>query len=225
MAYGTFDAIETVIIGGWFVIIGYFLLLFIYYLAFRFRESKNPFHLGFGLFFLLLGIARAFFLAWDYYILDPLWWLLATIVSWLAIFTVFLALAYQIIERQLWQILLISSPPLIIAILIAALPSFFWPPVVVGFLTVGYLVSNLAILPIYVIVLPVIFFWIGIQLKGQLRRSNFLLGTGFLIYYVGRVAQSSLATLLGITGVILAPILVFVALVLIAMGMLLEERE
>jgi len=201
------------------------LLLFIYYLAFRFRESKNPFHLGFGLFFLLLGVARAFFLAWDYYILDPLWWLLATIVSWLAIFTVFLALAYQIIERQLWQILLISSPPLIIAILIAALPGFFWPPAVAGALTIGYLVSNLAILPIYVIVLPVIFFWIGLQLKGQLRRSNFLLGTGFLIYYVGRVAQSSLATLLGVTGVILAPILVFVALVLIAMGMLLEERE
>ncbi|MDO8056246.1 MAG: hypothetical protein Q6361_05245 [Candidatus Hermodarchaeota archaeon] len=225
MAYGTFSAIETVIIGGWFVIIGYFLLLFIYYLAFRFRESKNPFHLGFGLFFLLLGVARAFFLAWDYYILDPLWWLLATIVSWLAIFTVFLALAYQIIERQLWQILLISSPPLIIAILIAALPGFFWPPAVAGALTIGYLVSNLAILPIYVIVLPVIFFWIGLQLKGQLRRSNFLLGTGFLIYYVGRVAQSSLATLLGVTGVILAPILVFVALVLIAMGMLLEERE
>jgi hypothetical protein len=225
LAYGTFDAIETVIIGGWFVIIGYFLLLFIYYLAFRFRESKNPFHLGFGLFFLLLGIARAFFLAWDYYSLDPLWWLIATLVSWLAIFTVFLALAYQIIERQLWQIVLISSPPLLISILIAALPGFFWPPAVAGYLTIGYLVSNLAILPIYVIVLPVIFFWIGIQLKGQLRRSNFLLGTGFLIYYGGRVAQSSLATFLGTTGVILAPILVFIALILIAMGMLLEERE
>ena len=226
MAYGTFDAIETVIIGGWFVIIGYFLLLCIYYLAFRFRESKNPFHLGFGLFFLLLGTARAFFLAWDYYSLDPLWWLVATVVSWLAIFTVFLALAYQIIERQLWQILLISSPPLIIATLIAALPGFFWPPAItLGPLTIGYLISNLAILPFYVIVLPAIFFWIGFQLKGQLRTSNFLLGTGFLIYYVGRVAQSSLATFLGALGEILAPILVFIALVLIAMGMLLEERE
>ncbi|MFX0170071.1 MAG: hypothetical protein ACFE89_12065 [Candidatus Hodarchaeota archaeon] len=225
MVYGTFDSVETVIIGGWFVIIGYFFLLFIYFLAFRFRDSKNPFHLGFGLFFLLLGVARAFFLAWDFYSPNPLWWLVATVVSWLAIFTVFLALAYQTIERHLWQIVLISSPPLIIAILIGAFPIFFWPPAVVGVVNIGYAISNLAILPLYVVVLPAIFFWIGFQLRGQLRTSNFLLGTGLLIYYGGRVVQSSLATFLGTLGGILAPILVFIALVLIAVGVLLEEHE
>ncbi|MFX1491838.1 MAG: hypothetical protein ACFFBU_06225 [Promethearchaeota archaeon] len=229
MAYGTFDAIETVIIGIWFLIIGYFLLLFLYFLAFRYRDSKNPFHLGFGLFFLLLGVARGVFLIWDYYQLLPIWWQLATVVSWLAIFTLFLALTYQILERQFWQVMLISSPPLIIAIFIGVLPSFFWPPSVAGYLTFGYIISNLAILPLYVIVLPSIFFYIGLQLRGQLRTSNFLLGTGFLIYYGGRVIQSSLAaylnTIILYLGDILAPALVLFAMVLIAIGVLLEEHE
>jgi hypothetical protein len=229
MAYGTYDAIETIIIGGWFVIIGYFFLLFIYFLAFRYKESRNPFHLGFGFFFLLLGCARAFYLIWDYYQLLELWWLLATVISWIAIFTLFLALTFQILDRQFWQVVLISSPPLIIALLVLIFPQFFFPPSILGFLSWGYLISNLAILPLYVIVLPILFFYIGLQLSGQLRTSNFLLGTGFLIYYGGRVLQSSLAEYLNAIilylGDILAPILVFLAMVLIAIGVLLEEHE
>ncbi len=228
MAYGTFGVIETVIIGGWFVIIGYFLLLFIYFLAFRYRESRNPVHLGFGLFFLLLGVARVFYLIWDYYQLVEIWWRLATVISWLGIFTLFLALTFKILERQFWQVMLISSPPLIIAILVLILPSLFWPPLLVGFMTPGYIVANYAILPLYVIVLPALFFFIGLQLTGQLRSSNFLLGTGFLIYYGGRVIQplsGILNSLIPYLGDVIAPILVFFALVLIAMGVLLEERE
>ncbi len=221
MAYGTFTSLETVIIGGWFVIIGYFLLLFIYFLAFRYRESKNPFHLGFGLFFLFLGVARVLYLIWDFYQLLEIWWRLATVVSWISIFTLFLALTFQILERQFWQVMLISSPPLIIAILIMIIPAFFWPLTIAGFLTIGYIISNFAILPLYVIVLPALFFYIGLQLRGQLRTSNFLLGTGFLVYYGGRLLQPLIPEL----AIILAPILVFIALVLIAMGVLQEERE
>ncbi len=228
MAYGVFNAIETVIIGGWFVIIGYFLLLFIYFLLFRFRESKNPFHLGFGLFFLLLGIARVFYLVWDYYQLEVIWWMSATVVSWLAIFTIFLALTFQILERQFWQVILISSPPLIVAILTLIFPSLFWSPQIIDYLTIGYAIANYVILPLYVIVLPALFFYIGLQLTGQLRRSNFLLGTGFLIYYGGRVIQpfsGFLDSIYPFLADILAPILVFIALMLIALGVLLEERE
>ena len=228
MAYGVFNAIETVIIGGWFVIIGYFLLLFVYFLLFRFRESKNPFHLGFGLFFLLLGVARVFYLIWDYYQLEVIWWMSATVVSWLAIFTIFLALTFQILERQFWQVILISSPPLIVAILTLIFPYFFWSPQIAGYLTIGYAIANYAILPLYVIVLPALFFYIGIQLTGQLRMSNFLLGSGFLIYYGGRVIQpfsDILDSIYPFLADILAPILVFIALMLIALGVLLEERE
>ena len=228
MAYGVFNAIETVIIGGWFVIIGYFLLLFVYFLLFRFRESKNPFHLGFGLFFLLLGVARVFYLIWDYYQQDVIWWMSATVVSWLAIFTIFLALTFQILERQFWQVILISSPPLIVAILTLIFPYLFWSPQIAGYLTIGYAIANYVILPLYVIVLPALFFYIGLQLTGQLRKSNFLLGTGFLIYYGGRVIQpfsGFLDSIYPFLADILAPILVFFALMLIALGVLLEERE
>jgi len=217
-----FTEFETLIIGLWFVIIGYFFLLFIYFLAFRYPEKRNPFHLGFGLFFLLLGVGRIFYLVWDFYAHFEIWWRLATVTSWLAIFTVFLALAYQILERKLWQIILISSPPLIIAILILFMPLPFWPPSLTGgLLTLGYIISNYAILPLYVIVLPALFFYIGIQLTGQLRTSNFLLGSGFLVYYGGRVLQAVLPSL----GVIVAPIMVMIALGLIAMGVLLEASE
>lgn len=217
-----FNETDTVIIGLWYVIVGYFFLLFIYFLAFRYREKRNPFHLGFGLFFLLLGVGRIFYLVWDFYAHIEIWWRLATVTSWLAIFTVFLALAYQILERKLWQIVLISSPPLIIAVLILFLSWLFWPPSLTGgILTVGYISSNYAILPLYVIVLPALFFYIGSQLTGQLRTSNFLLGTGFLVYYGGRVLQAVLPVL----GIVFAPMMVLLALGLIAMGVLLEASE
>ncbi|MHA2405653.1 MAG: hypothetical protein ACXACH_02735 [Candidatus Hermodarchaeia archaeon] len=217
-----FTELDTLIIGLWFVIIGYFFLLFIYFLVFRYREKRNPFHLGFGLFFVLLGAGRILYLIWDFYAHIEIWWRLATVVSWLAIFTVFLALAYQILERKLWQIVFISSPPLIIAVLILVLPWLFWPPSLTGgILTLGYITSNYAILPLYVIVLPALFFYIGIQLTGQLRTSNFLLGTGFLVYYGGRVLQAVLPTL----GVIIAPAMVLIAIGIIAMGVLLEASE
>ncbi|MHA2315137.1 MAG: hypothetical protein ACXACF_07610, partial [Candidatus Hermodarchaeia archaeon] len=43
-------------------------------------------------------------------------------------FTIFLALTFQILERQFWQVMLISSPPLIIAILALIFPYLFWSP-------------------------------------------------------------------------------------------------
>lgn len=229
MPYGTFAAWETAIIGGKFVIISYYFLLFIYFLAFRYKQSRNPFHLGFGLFFLLLGFGDGFFLAYDYYQLDILWWRLGTAVSWSAIFTVFLALTYQILEEpKLWQVLLLSSPPLVVAILVLALPLFFYP--VPAPPPIGYIASNYAILPIYVIVLPLLFFYIGRQLTGRLRLSNFLIGGGFLVYYSGRVLQSSqvkefLNLLAPLLGDALAPILVFFALIFIVVGFLLQKQE
>jgi hypothetical protein len=144
------------------------------------------------------------------------------VTSWLAIFTVFIALAYQILERKLWQIILISSPPLIIALFILVMPALFWPPSLTGgILTIGYIISNYAILPLYVIVLPTLFFFIGFQLMGQLRTSNFLLGSGFLVYYGGRVLQAVIPAL----GIVVAPVVVLIALGIIAMGVLLEASE
>ena len=64
--FGFWDAIEM---GLYFVIVGYFFLLFFYFLFMRFRTSKKLYWLFFSLFFLCFGIARVFFIV--YYFFAP----------------------------------------------------------------------------------------------------------------------------------------------------------
>ena len=235
MPYPVYDSLETIIIGGWFVIVGYFLILFLYFVVFRYQENRNLFHLGLGVFFLLLGVARAFFMVYDFYsapysLWKPIWWKIGTCVSWAAIFAIILSLAYVIIEDKLWLQVLVALPPLIIGILVAVLPPVLIYPFDGLPLPLAYMIFNYALLPIYVIVLPVLFFDIGRRLSGPLRRSNFLIGGGFLLYYVGRVLQSETVEgiLNGIVpglGVTIAPLFVFFALILIALGVLSEKQQ
>jgi hypothetical protein len=235
LPYPTFSALETLIIGGWFVIVGYFLILFLYFVAFRYQENQNLFHLGMGIFFLLLGAARACFMVYDFYS-DPasIWrvtyWKIGTAVSWAAIFAIILSLAYVIIEDKLWLQIAIALPPLLVAILVVALPPTLVYPYPSLPLPFAYLIFNYALLPVYVIVLPLLFFDIGRRLSGPLRRSNFLIGGGFLLYYVGRVLQSGtvVAIINGVVpglGITIAPLFVFFALILIALGVLTERQQ
>ena len=64
--FGFWDAIEM---GLYFIIVGYFFLLFFYFLFIRFRTSKKLYWLYFSLFFLCFGIARVFFII--YYFFGP----------------------------------------------------------------------------------------------------------------------------------------------------------
>ena len=64
--FGFWDALEF---GLYFVIVGYFFLLFFYFLFIRFRTSKKLYWLFFSLFFLCFGIARIFFII--YYFFGP----------------------------------------------------------------------------------------------------------------------------------------------------------
>jgi len=61
-----FDAIEM---GLYFIIVGYFFLLFFYFLFIRYRTSRKLYWLFFSLFFLCFGIARVFFIV--YYFFGP----------------------------------------------------------------------------------------------------------------------------------------------------------
>jgi hypothetical protein len=63
---GFWEAIEM---GLYFVIVGYFFLLFFYFLFIRFRTSRKTYWLFFSLFFLCFGIARVFFII--YYFFAP----------------------------------------------------------------------------------------------------------------------------------------------------------
>jgi len=63
---GFWEAIEM---GLYFVIVGYFFLLFFYFLFIRYRTSRKLYWLFFSLFFLCFGIARVFFIV--YYFFGP----------------------------------------------------------------------------------------------------------------------------------------------------------
>jgi len=89
-----FDAIEM---GLYFVIVGYYFLLFAFFLTMRFRTSKKLYWLFFSLLFLFLAAGRVFFIAYYFFIPEMsgskaeiarslmLFYRLATLCSWLAI--------------------------------------------------------------------------------------------------------------------------------------------
>ncbi len=58
------DAIES---GLYYIIVGYFTLLFFYFLFMRFRTSKKSYWLFFSILFLCLGIGRVFFIVYYFY--------------------------------------------------------------------------------------------------------------------------------------------------------------
>ena len=76
----------------------------------------------------------------------------------------------------------------------------------------------------YALFIPFLFWYLAWQSGGVLRRSNFILGLGFLVLFAGRVIHSARVTLdtagvlsLGAGGV-LAPGLIIIALILITAG-------
>ncbi len=62
--FNVWDLIES---GLYFIIVGYFALLFFYFLFIRFRTSKKLYWLFFSVLFLCLGIGRVFFIVYYFY--------------------------------------------------------------------------------------------------------------------------------------------------------------
>lgn len=89
-----FDAIEM---GLYFVIVGYYFLLFAFFLTMRFRTSKKLYWFFFSILFLCLAAGRVFFIAYYFFIPEMsaskaeiaqslmLFYRIATFFSWLAI--------------------------------------------------------------------------------------------------------------------------------------------
>ena len=64
----TFDMIiREVHIGLWFLVVGYYFLIFVILLLFRWRKTRNPFSFAMAMFFLLLAIGRVFYFIGDFY--------------------------------------------------------------------------------------------------------------------------------------------------------------
>ncbi len=60
-----FDSLES---GLYMVIVGYYFLIFAFFLLMRFRTSKKPYWFFFSILFICLAIARVFFIAYYFYV-------------------------------------------------------------------------------------------------------------------------------------------------------------
>lgn len=94
--FSFWDAVEM---GLYFVIVGYYFLIFAFFLLMRFRTSKRLYWLFFSFLFLFLAAGRVFFIGYYFFIPElkgtmtnaalgetlMLWYRLATFFSWLAV--------------------------------------------------------------------------------------------------------------------------------------------
>jgi hypothetical protein len=83
----------------------------------------------------------------------------------------------------------------------------------------GRAVLNFILLPIFVAVIPFIYFYLAMKTFGVLRRSYALNGIGFLIYFIGRIAQGVLDSAnFEHVRAILPPLLILLSLLLIVIA-------
>ncbi|MFX0069287.1 MAG: hypothetical protein ACFE7S_08685 [Candidatus Hodarchaeota archaeon] len=200
-------------IGLWYAVIGYYFFLFIYFIL-RYRTSKKIIHIGFSMFFVALAVGRALLLLYDfYYTGDLLLWKLGTVFQWAALSSISAAISTLIFQNKNQQTAFIIIP-LLVATVVAVLPAGFLLPQ-----QIPRIVINNVVAPIYAILIPALFFFVSWKSAGLIRKSAFLIGMGFLTFYVGRVIHSEiLKPVFGFTVGIIAPGLVIVALILIAAG-------
>ncbi|MHA1770260.1 MAG: hypothetical protein ACTSYL_01895 [Candidatus Thorarchaeota archaeon] len=225
-------AIREVHIGLWFLVVGYYFFLFLFLLFFRWRNTKNPFQLAMALFFLLLAIGRCFYFVGDFYAdatslygnlpslgISPLlpdltpWLSAGAFFQWMALAILSATAGFMIIGQR-WGEVLFAVPAIIIGIVLAVFPLDA---------ATRQIISGIAG-PIYALFIPLLFWYLAYHSGGDLRRSNFILGLGFLILFAGRVVHAGRHWLASavfgsytIPGV-LAPGLIIISLILIAIG-------
>jgi hypothetical protein len=224
--------IREVHVGLWFLVVGYYFFVFIFLLFFRWRKSRNPFQLAMAIFFLLLAVGRAFYFVGDFYAdptslygglpslgLEPFFadasgWLAAgAFFQWMALATLSATAGFMIIGKR-WAEIAFAVPAIIIGLLLGLAPLDS---------TTRWILSGGAG-AIYALFIPLLFWYLAYQSGGMLRKSNFLLGLGFMILFAGRVIHAArhwLADVIFATYTIpgvLAPGLIVIGLILIATG-------
>lgn len=220
--------IREVHVGLWFLVVGYYFFIFIFLFAFRWRKTKNPFQLAMALFFLFLAIGRCFYFVADFYadisslygdldvvgafLPDPNPWLQAGGFFQFIALAILAATAGFMIFGKRWAEIAFAVPAIAIG---AGLIIF--PYDIMRDLSGAFAAG-------YAIFIPFLFWYLAYQSGGILRRSNFVLGLGFLILFAGRVVHAGRHFLAGgvfgsytIPGV-LAPGLIIIGLILIAVA-------
>ncbi len=212
---------DLVAVGLFFTKIGYFFLMFGYFLLIRYRKSKRVYWLYFSLFFIFMAVSRVFYMFYDYFTPGNLVaWRLATATAWVGVASLSGILSILLFtgEGKVPMALKRIFPliPLAIGIHVVFLPDFW----IDSTFATGRFYMNFIILPIYVILVPFMFFYLAKRSVGALQRSFFLNGLGFLIYYVARAIQGPVIVALaggaGFWSALTTPLLGLFAILLIA---------
>ena len=215
--------LDTLSVACWATVAGYHFLMFGFFFFQRFRiidvlvhRTRVPnYWLYLASFFLLMAFGRGFFIIWDFYLDNILWWRIGTCIQWFALAFLALLIGYLILDN-LYHQMIVAIPPPIIAILVLFVPE----DLIITPNAAFRLIINYALAPIYAIVIPALFFYLAYHSVGTIRRGSILNGIGFLILYAGRVISSELVkqALTPWVGAIFAPGLVILALLLISGG-------
>ena len=230
-------AIREVHIGLWFLVVGYYFFVFLFLLFFRWRKTRNPFQFAMALFFLLLAVGRCFYFVGDFYA-DPsslygdlpdivlgtileqtTFWLNAgAFFQWMALATLSATAGFMIFGKR-WAEIAFAIPAVAIGIILAVVPLD----------TLARQALSGGAGAIYALFIPLLFWYLAWQSGGILRKSNFMLGIGFMVLFAGRVihaARHFLATSVFGTALdpsytiagVLAPGLIVIGFILIATG-------
>ncbi len=236
----------SITMGFYYVAVGYYFLLFAYFLLIRFRKTKRMYWLCFSIFFLMLALSGGFFIAHDYYILDPyteytaltLFWRIASFFAWLAIACMVEILAILMFTgNNSWvRRIKIGLPLIYVAIALVVL--FVIPDQLIcetcpgmvenQFLVMAFSYSypegrfwlNGIILPVTTVLFPVLFFYLGFKSAGVIRRSSILNGLGSLLYFLGRLLQPLpiIATSEHLVLMLLPPSLILISLLILTIA-------
>lgn len=258
-----FNVNEGISLGLYFVIVGYMVLLSIYFLLIRFRKTKKVYWLYFSGFFAFTAMSRALFVLYDFFMpyilsmqasigdIDPLlplsYYRWAQFTGWLAVATLVGLLSTLLFteESNLHKYLRLLTPVIavIIAFLWFVLPNelilnldyIIYRPVEHGGYDVnpgidvvtasytfgkgiGLFYINYIFLPIYILLLPATFFYLGVKSVGIIRKSSLLNGMGFLIYYAGRMSMGMLGMFSSRTQLFTPAFIILLGLLLISLA-------
>jgi len=259
--------------GLYYAIIGFYVLIFFYFLLMRFRTSKKIYWLFFSLLFLCLAVGRVFFIIYYFYapelyglLANPelvsllmILYRFATFSTWLGIACLMVILGILLFppiadnneskggksfKENLKSFLRIKNVRLTLKLLLIIIPIFigvaalilpdslFMDPDFVSkygvnassLITIfgypaGRAVLNFILLPIFVAIIPFLYFSLAKRTFGVLRRSYALNAVGFLIYFLGRILQGVLSSV-GYYHVsaTLSPLLILLSLLLIVIA-------
>jgi hypothetical protein len=167
-----------------------------------------------ALFFLLLAFGRGFFIIYDFYSIDFLWWRLGTSIQWFGLAFLALLIGYLLLDNQYHQIIIAIPPPVVAILVLVVEKKVIFPG------TIFHIIINYALAPIYAIFIPALFFYLAYNSVGTIRYGSILNGIGFFVLYAGRVIASELVkqAVAPWVSAILAPGLVILSLLIISYG-------